>query len=108
MNTSHLYRHIAIPDAFLTTTQLSDHSLRGTPYPQDVIVKLGDTLLAFDNKLDLLWQYDIQWNEYSRCSAYIPSVGDINGDGRDEINGVYYILNADGPPRWEKPNHRTR
>ena len=77
-------------------------NLRGTPYPQDIVVKLGEHLLAFDHNLDLLWQYTIAWNEYSKCSAYIPSVGDINKDGKDEINGGYYILNADGSPRWEK------
>ncbi len=76
-------------------------NLRGRPTPQDIVVKLGDTVLAFDDTLGLLWTYTIQWNEYSRCSAYIPSVGDLDGDGRDEINGGYYILNPDGTPRWE-------
>ena len=77
-------------------------NLRGTDFPQDIIIKLGDTVVAFDDNLELLWQYTIQWNEYSKCSAYIPSVGDLTGDGRDEINGGYYILNPDGTPRWEK------
>ncbi len=76
-------------------------NLRGRPTPQDIVVKLGDTVLAFDDRLDLLWTYTIQWNEYGRCSAYIPSVGDLDGDGRDEINGGYYILSPDGAPRWE-------
>lgn len=77
-------------------------NLRGTPYAQDIVVKLGEHLLAFDNHLNLLWQYTIKWNTYGHCSAYIPSVGDINNDGVDEINGGYYILNADGMPRWEQ------
>ncbi|MCZ6634494.1 MAG: hypothetical protein O7G87_13900 [bacterium] len=77
-------------------------NLQGKPTSQDIVVKLGENLLAFDHNLDLLWHYTIPWNEYSRCSAYIPSVGDLNGDGYDEINGGYYILNADGTPRWEK------
>jgi len=76
-------------------------NLRGTECPQDIVIKLGDKLLAFDNDLDFLWEYTIRWNEYSRCSAYILSVGDLTGDGRDEINGGYYILNSDGTPRWE-------
>lgn len=77
-------------------------NLRGTPHPQDIVVKLGEKILAFDNHLNLLWQYTIQWNDYGQCAAYIPSVGDINNDGRDEINGGYFILNANGTPRWEQ------
>ena len=78
-------------------------NFRGTPTPRDFVVKLGDTLLAFDQHLHVLWSYRIQWNEYSRCAAYIPSVGDIDGDGRDEVNGGYFVLDHDGRPRWEKP-----
>ncbi len=75
--------------------------LRGSETPGDFIVKLGSELLAFDDKLNILWTYSIKWNEYSYCSAYIPSVGDIDGDGRDEINGGFYLLDDDGTPRWE-------
>jgi len=77
-------------------------NLRGTPYAQDIVVKLGEQILAFDNHLNLLWQYTIAWNTYSQCSAYIPAVGDLNNDSLDEINGGYYILNANGTPRWEQ------
>jgi len=77
-------------------------NLRGLPKPSDFVIKLGEKLLAFDNHLNLLWKYEIEWNAYSECSAYIPSVGDIDGDGRDEVNGGYYLLNPDGTPRWAK------
>lgn len=77
-------------------------NLRGTAVPQDIVVKLGERVLAFDHRLDLLWEYIIPWNEYSRCSAYLPAVGDLNGDGRDEILGGYFILDPDGAPRWER------
>jgi hypothetical protein len=76
-------------------------NLRGKAQPQDFIVKLGDTILAIDDRLQVLWTYRTGWNEYSRCSAYIPSVGDIDGDGRDEVNGGYFLLDEDGTPRWE-------
>ena len=76
-------------------------NFRGTETPRDFVVKLGDTVLAFDENLDLLWSYRIQWNEYTRCSAYIPSVGDIDGDGRDEVNGGYCLLDQDGTVMWE-------
>ena len=77
-------------------------NFRGTARPQDFLVKLGPTLLAFDDQLRTLWTYTIRWNEYGSCSAYIPAVGDIDGDGRDEVNGGYYLLDSRGRPRWEK------
>lgn len=77
-------------------------NFRGTRTPGDFVVKLGDTLLALDENLTVLWTYRVRWNEYSRCSAYIPSVGDIDGDGKDEVNGGYFLLGADGTPKWEK------
>lgn len=77
-------------------------NLRGNPTPRDFIIKLGEMLLAFDDDLRLLWSYAIRWNEYSRCTAYIPAVGDIDGDGCDEVTGGYYLLDHDGTPLWEK------
>ena len=77
-------------------------NFRGTRTPRDVVVKLGDTLLALDENLQVLWTYRVRWNEYSRCSAYIPAVGDIDGDGKDEVNGGYFLLGPDGTPKWEK------
>jgi hypothetical protein len=77
-------------------------NFRGTEKPQDFVIKLGDTLVAFDDKLNVLWKYTTRWNEYGKCSAYIPSVGDINGDGKDEVNGGYYLISSEGMPMWEK------
>ena len=78
-------------------------NFRGNKTPRDFVVKLGDTILAFDENLDVLWTYKIRWNEYSFCSAYIPAVGDIDGDGKDEVNGGYFLLGPDGTAKWEKP-----
>jgi hypothetical protein len=77
-------------------------NFRGTKTPRDFIVKLGDTLLALDENLEVLWTYRSKWNEYSFCSAYIPAVGDIDRDGREEVNGGYYLIGPDGIPKWEK------
>lgn len=77
-------------------------NLRGTERPRDFVVKLGDRVVAFNDKLEVLWTYRIRWNDYGKCSAYIPCVGDIDGDGRDEVNGGYFLLDSDGRPMWAK------
>lgn len=77
-------------------------NLRGNKTPQDLIIKLGTKIIAFDHELNVLWTYENSWQEYQNCPAYIPSVGDMDDDGRDEINGGYYMLNPDGKPVWEK------
>ncbi|MBT4863711.1 MAG: hypothetical protein HON53_01140 [Planctomycetaceae bacterium] len=76
-------------------------NFRGTNAPRDVVVKLGDTYVALDERLDVLWTYQTKWTRYSQCPAYIPSVGDIDGDGRDELNGGYFVIDHDGKPLWE-------
>ena len=77
-------------------------NFRGTDRPRDLVAKLGDTLVALDEKLNVLWTYRTPWTEYSRCPAYIPAVGDLDGDGRDEVNGGYFVLNHAGEPLWER------
>ena len=77
-------------------------NLRGTDTPRDFIIKLGTVVLAFDQNLDVLWQYECPWSEYGHCPAYIPSVGDIDGDGHDEVNGGYFLLDHDGSVLWER------
>ena len=77
-------------------------NFRGNERPQDFVVKLGDTHVAFDDELKVLWTYTTQWIEYSKCPAYIPAVGDIDGDGRDEVNSGYFLLDHDGKPLWER------
>ena len=76
-------------------------NLRGTDTPRDFVIKLGSKVIAFDEDLQVLWTYETGWTEYSRCPAYIPSVGDIDGDGRDEVNGGYFLLDHDGTVLWE-------
>ena len=77
-------------------------NFRGSTTPQDFVVKLGKDLIAFDNQLNLIWSYHNENDEYQNCPAYIPSVGDIDGDGKDEVNGGYYLLDDDGSIMWEK------
>ena len=74
----------------------------GNTRPQDFVVKLGNDLLAFNHELEILWRYTNKWYRYSKHSAYIPAVGDLDGDGRDEVNGGHFGLDHDGSVLWEK------
>ena len=77
-------------------------NLCGNDRPQDFVVKVGVNVLAFNHKLELLWQYTDKWFRYPKHSAYIPAVGDFNGDGLDEVNGGNFGLAADGTVLWNK------
>ena len=77
-------------------------NLRGQATPQDFIIKLGKKIIAFDDQLRVLWTYENGWDEYANCPAYVPTVGDMDNDGRDETNGGYFVLSPDGHPLWEK------
>ena len=77
-------------------------NLSGNAQSQDFVVKVGVNVLAFNHKLELLWQYTDRWFRYPKHSAYIPAVGDFNGDGLDEINGGNFGLAADGTVLWDK------
>ncbi|MBN1675019.1 MAG: hypothetical protein JXR37_28510 [Kiritimatiellae bacterium] len=76
--------------------------LRGSGAPRDFVVKLGDTVVAVNERIEVLWTYRSPWREYGRCPAYIPCVGDIDADGKDEVNGGYFLLDHDGTPLWER------
>ena len=77
-------------------------NLRGLPTAQDFVIKLGQRVLAFDANLRILWEYASPWAEYGHCPSYIPAVGDIDGDGRDEVSGGYFLLDHDGTVLWQK------
>jgi len=77
-------------------------NLSGGGKPQEFIVKLGKELFALNKDLNIIWKYYNPWDEYGECPAYIPTVGDIDQDGRDEVNGGYYLLDDDGAVMWEK------
>ena len=74
----------------------------GNAQPQDFVVKVGVNVLAFNHELEQLWQYTDEWFRYPKHSAYIPAVGDFNGDGLDEVNGGNFGLAADGTVLWNR------
>ena len=77
-------------------------NLCGNSQAQDFIVKVGVDILAYNHNFNLLWKYTDKWYRYPKHSAYIPAVGDFNGDGLDEINGGNYGLASDGTVLWDK------
>jgi len=76
--------------------------LRGTGRPGDFVLKAGKTVLAFSGDFELLWTYECRWNRYPEHCAYIPAVGDVDGDGRDEVNLGNAVIDDDGEPLWER------
>ena len=73
----------------------------GHDQPRDFVVKLGCDVLAFNDRLEVLWHYRSKWHRYPEHAAYIPAVGDLDGDGRDEVNGGHFGLDHDGSVLWE-------
>ena len=69
---------------------------------RDFVVKLGNDVLAFNDRLEVLWSYRNKWYRYPEHSAYIPAVGDLDGDGLDEVNGGHFGLDHDGRVLWER------
>ena len=76
--------------------------LSGAGHAGDVVVKVGKTLVALNSSFEVLWTYENRWNHYPKHAAYIPAVGDFDGDGRDEVNGGLFLLDHDGTVLWEE------
>lgn len=76
--------------------------LRRTGGPQDFVLKAGKDLFAFTGEFELLWTYECLWNRYPEHCCYIPAVGDLDGDGRDEVNLANAVIDDDGKPMWER------
>lgn len=97
----------AYVDGVLHVANYAHHRLviadfSGNSRPRDFLVKLGNDVVAFNDKLEILWHYQNKWYQYPEHSAYIPAVGDLDGDGRDEVNGGHFGLDHDGTVIWEK------
>lgn len=75
---------------------------RGTGDARDFVIKLGNTILACDQNLNVLWTYENKFDVYGRHASYIPCVGDVDTDGRDEVLGGNFLLDYDGSVLWEK------
>ena len=89
---------------FLGLVRLQVGNFRGLETARDFLINVGSLYLALDENLQVLWSYQFNpaWTQYGRRPAYFPALGDIDGDGRDEVNGGYFLLDHDGAPLWEK------
>jgi hypothetical protein len=76
--------------------------LRGTGAPRDFVIKIGNTVLACDEKLEPLWTYHNRFAVYGRHSSYIPCVGNVDVDPADEVFGGNYLIDDDGSVLWER------
>lgn len=76
-------------------------NLRGRKTPCDFVISCSGYLFAFDQDLNFLWMYDIPFKDRPNHASYIPAVGDIDGDGRDEVSGGRYLLDHEGSVMFE-------
>jgi hypothetical protein len=91
---------LRIPNYVHQRLLVADFSGKGSA--RDFVIKVGKTLVAFNSQFEVLWTYENRWNKYPRHAAYIPAVGDFDGDGRDEVNGGLFLLDHDGTVLWEE------
>jgi hypothetical protein len=101
-------RRIPIPSG--SNDSIAFANLRGTPWPQDIIVKSRYgafyTITGVDSAMDaagtLLWTHrkgpDTGFADQS--TGHYPLVYDWNGDGRDEVMGGYDFMNSAGQTQW--------
>ena len=78
--------------------------LEGKDGPPAIVLKYGASghvpchAVALDAELATLWHVEAQGN----AMAHVPSVGDVDGDGRDEIVLGTALLDENGEVLWEK------
>jgi len=79
----------------LTGDSIIIANFRGTPTPQDIVVK---------NRYKQLWAYDNQWNllwtRTFRNTGHFAVPYDFDGDGRDDLVVGYARIGPDGEVKW--------
>jgi len=76
--------------------------LRGLGKPRDLVIKIGDSIIALNDRLEELWVYKNKFSEYGQHSCYVPAVGDVDADGHDEVCGGNFLIDHDGKVLWER------
>lgn len=90
-----LGRHRCSPDARPAIGHLFAARLRAGPERQ-VIALSSSHAVALDGELKPIW-------EHTGNLGHGPAVGDLDGDGVDEVMLGYSLLSGDGRVRWSVP-----
>ncbi|MFB6295361.1 MAG: hypothetical protein ABEH66_00770 [Halobacteriales archaeon] len=78
-------------------------NFRGMNRPRDFVIKLNNTYIAMTDELEVLWTYAPEGTfQRPYHLAYIPAVGDLDGDGKDELFGGYFVTDDDGTEVWKE------
>jgi hypothetical protein len=78
--------------------------LQGRDRPPALVMIFGASgfvpchAVALDAKLNTIWQLSARGN----ATAHVPTVGDVNGDGRDEVVCGRLLTDSNGKVIWEK------
>jgi hypothetical protein len=78
--------------------------LQGQGKPPSLVMIFGASgfvpgyAVALDTRLQTLWQLSTSGN----AMAHVPTVGDVNGDGRDEVVCGTMLADHNGKVVWEK------
>lgn len=75
-------------------------NFRGLDRPRDLLLKVGATYVAITDKLEVLWTYRYRLENEERFPPKFPAIGDMDGDGRDEVHGGYFLLSHEGEVHW--------
>jgi hypothetical protein len=99
--TGSVRRKLPLPDGLRTADCILVANLTGKTRPSDLIIK---------SRYEQIFAYDADWKPlwtWKGNTGHHPAVGDVNGDGRDEVLVGYALLAADGKPIWEQklPDH---
>ncbi len=79
----------------LTGDSIIIANFRGTPTPQDIVIKNRyKQIWAYDNEFNLLWT-----NEF-RNTGHFAAPYDFDGDGRDDLIIGYARIGPDGDVKW--------
>jgi len=86
-----------LPEGLAVADCIIIANLRGRQRAEDLIVK---------SRYDAVWAYTNDWRplwSWRGNTGHHPAVGDVDGDGRDEVLCGFALLDDDGRELWAQP-----